>query len=69
MLAITSEISSILECGCNIGRNIELLNFVIPESKKLIIEISKPAYSYVITHFDIVHGFDGSIVESEFVGH
>ena len=30
MLANTSDISSILECGSNIGRNIEFLNVVIP---------------------------------------
>jgi hypothetical protein len=36
MLANTkySDISSILKCGCNIGRNIEFLNVVIPDNKK-----------------------------------
>ena len=34
---------NILECGCNIGRNINYLNKVYPYANKSIIEISKPA--------------------------
>ena len=35
------NIDSILECGSNIGRNIKLLNAVLPNAKKSIIEIAE----------------------------
>jgi hypothetical protein len=38
MLRKTNSIDSILECGSNIGRNIEFINIVLPDSKKSIIE-------------------------------
>ena len=37
------NLQNILECGCNIGRNINCLNNVYPYANKSIIEISKPA--------------------------
>lgn len=66
MLAKSSNILNILECGCNIGRNINFLNTSIPESKKNIIEISDAAYSYVINNFKIDKSFNGAIVDSQF---
>jgi hypothetical protein len=47
MLTNAGEINSILEGGCNIGRNIAFLNNIFPTVKKSIIEISAPAYSFV----------------------
>lgn len=66
MLTKASEINAVLECGCNIGRNIGFLNNVIPGASKSIIEISKPAFEFVTSHYDIDQSFNGPIVESGF---
>ena len=66
MLKNTTEINSLLECGCNIGRNIKFLNKVLPKSKKSIIEISKKAFRTVSERYDIDKSFNGSIVDSKF---
>ena len=47
MLNRSSNIDSVLECGCNIGRNINFLIHVLPNSSKSIIEISHKAYDFV----------------------
>ena len=69
MLSKTDSISTILECGCNIGRNIKFLNNILPSAKKSIIELSKPAYDFVINNMEIQNSFNGSILESELNGH
>jgi len=69
MLSKTDSISTILECGCNIGRNIKFLNNILPSAKKSIIELSKPAYDFVIDNMEIQNSFNGSILESELNGH
>lgn len=69
MLSKTDSISTILECGCNIGRNIKFLNKILPSAKKSIIELSKPAYDFVINNMEIQNSFNGSIIESELNGH
>lgn len=66
MLKNTTEINSLLECGCNIGRNIKFLNKVLPKSKKSIIEISKEAFRTVNERYDIDKSFNGCIVDSKF---
>lgn len=66
MLAKTHEVSSILECGCNIGRNIEFLNYAFPNLKKSIIEVSSPAYSTVTNKYNLDQSFNGTIMESNF---
>lgn len=66
MLVKAKDITSILECGCNIGRNIGFLNEVLPAASKSIIEISKPAYDFVNGHFSLSKTFNGAIVESNF---
>ena len=43
MLAKAGPIESLLECGCNIGRNLGFLNEVLPDARKSVIEISEPA--------------------------
>jgi hypothetical protein len=67
MIAKTSGITSVLECGCNIGRNIGSLNTILPKEEKSIIEISQPTYQFVTQHYNIQHGFHGSILESKLV--
>lgn len=66
MLLKTDKIKSILECGCNIGRNISFLNECKPEAKISIIEISKPAFEFVSNNFTLQNSFNGSIIDSEF---
>jgi len=66
MLSRAHGIYSILECGCNIGRNIGFLNECLPASSKSIIEISTPAYNYVTNHFVLEKAFNGAIVDSKF---
>ena len=66
ILAKADDIKNILDCGCNIGRNIQFLNTVLPEAKKSVIEISKPAYDFVTNNFEISESFNGIIVESDF---
>lgn len=68
MLSKTDSISTILECGCNIGRNIKFLNNILPSAKKSIIELSKPAYDFVINNMEIQNSFNGSIIQSELNG-
>jgi pseudaminic acid biosynthesis-associated methylase len=67
MLAKTNGIGSILECGCNIGRNIGFLNQFLPLATKSIIEISKPAYQFVTNRYKLDQTFHGSIEESSFL--
>jgi pseudaminic acid biosynthesis-associated methylase len=58
------EIVNILECGSNIGRNIKLLNKVLPKAKKSIIEIAKEPFEFVTSQYNIEHAFNGPIVNS-----
>jgi pseudaminic acid biosynthesis-associated methylase len=66
MLQCSKSIESILECGCNIGRNLEFLEKVLPNARKSIVEISKPAFDYVTSKYALHHAFNGSIEDSEF---
>ena len=59
-------VNSYLECGCNIGRNIEQLKRVLPNAKPSIIEISEPAFKFVTSRHDFVHAFNGAILDSVF---
>jgi pseudaminic acid biosynthesis-associated methylase len=69
MLSKAHGIESILECGCNIGRNIKFLNEVNPTASKSIIEISKPAFDFVTSTMEIQSSFRGSIIESNLKTH
>ena len=66
MLKNVETVESILECGCNIGRNIQTLNVVLPNAKKSIIEIGKPAYDFVIKQHTLDQSSNSSIVDSNF---
>lgn len=59
-------VGNYLECGCNIGRNIEQIRLVLPDAKPSIIEISEPAFRFVTGRYDFEHAYNGSILESEF---
>jgi pseudaminic acid biosynthesis-associated methylase len=66
MLKKAQGIERILECGSNIGRNIGFLNELLPNARKSLIEISKPAYEFVTQQYAIDQSFNGPIVESNF---
>ena len=64
MLVKAEGIETVLECGCNIGRNIRFLNEVVPAATKSIIEISKPAFSFVTQHYELDQSFNGPILDA-----
>ena len=66
ILLNTSDIDNLLECGSNIGRNIGILETVLPDAKKSIIEINKTSYDLAKTRYPIDQSFNGSILESDF---
>jgi len=68
ILVKTKDINSLLECGCNIGRNIGFLNQIMPQVRKSIIEISKPAFDLVKKQSvqPLEYAFNGSIEDSWF---
>lgn len=65
MLSKAVGINNYLECGCNIGRNIDFLNIALPSAQKSIIEISKPAFEFVIKKHIISDKFNGTILDSD----
>jgi spore coat polysaccharide biosynthesis protein SpsF len=66
MLQKAEPPGSVLECGCNIGRNIGFLEQVVPDAHKSIIEISKPAFDFVTRQYALRQAFHGSILQSDF---
>lgn len=60
------NIKTVLECGSNIGRNINYLNEVLPQASKSIIELSEKAYHIVKEKYQISHSFLGSIQDAVF---
>ena len=65
MLRRAEGITTLLECGCNIGRNIMFLNEVKAQARKSIIEISKPAFDFVSRQYDLAHAYNGPILDSD----
>jgi pseudaminic acid biosynthesis-associated methylase len=63
---ISGKVGSYLECGCNIGRNIDQLKIALPAAKPSIIEISEPAFRFVSQRHAFENSFKGSILESVF---
>jgi hypothetical protein len=53
MLAKAEHIGSVLECGSNIGRNIDFISATLPSATKSIIEVSKPAFEFVTQRHDL----------------
>jgi pseudaminic acid biosynthesis-associated methylase len=64
--SVYTEINSILEFGCNIGRNLEILEQVLPNAKKSIVEISPEAFDIVTSRFELSNAQNTSILESKF---
>lgn len=66
MLHRADKINSALECGSNVGKNIRVLNNLLPSTSKSIIEISPDAYKIIIERYELQQSFNGPIVESSF---
>lgn len=63
--SIKEPLSEILECGSNIGRNINFLNFLYPQARKSIIEVAIKPFEVVTSRYKLNHAFKGSLVESD----
>ena len=63
---VSRDVDRYLECGCNIGRNIQMLQQVLPSAKPSIIEISEPAFNFVTSRMQFEHAFRGAILDSKF---
>ena len=61
-------VRSILECGCNIGRNINILNHLMPGAEKSVIEISPEAYSIATGKYRFADALNCPIASSDFGG-
>ena len=66
MLRKTANVGSLLECGCNIGRNLRFLDVALPAASKSVIEISKPAFEFVTREHRLSQAFNGAILDSIF---
>jgi len=66
MLRKTKNVASILECGCNIGRNVGFLKKALPKAEKSVVEISKPAFDFVTKKHKLKNAFHGTIFDSDF---
>ena len=51
MLSGVNNVNSILELGCNIGRNLDSLKTIYPEAELSIVEISPKAFEIVTSKF------------------
>lgn len=67
MLKKANDINTILECGCNIGRNINFLNHLLPVAEKSAIEINPDAFKIATTNYKIKNAYNGSIVSSNLI--
>jgi pseudaminic acid biosynthesis-associated methylase len=60
-----SSLSSLLECGCNIGRNLNSLKNLIPKAHTAVIEINKEALEVAVKNYEIAEFFHGSIKDAK----
>lgn len=60
-----SSLSSLLECGCNIGRNLNSLKNLIPKAHAAVIEINKEALEVAVKNYEIAEVFHGSIKDAK----
>ena len=68
LVSCDEDVTSILECGSNIGRNINFLNVLKPGATKSVIESSKPAFDFVPKNYKLPSAFNGSIEDSQLRG-
>lgn len=61
-----SDISSYLDCGSNIGRNIAFLKKVLPEATSNIVELAKAPFDKCMSDFHIIESFLGPLKDAKF---
>ena len=67
MLTLVGDgVGNYLECGCNIGRNINQIKLILPGALPSIIEISRPAFDFVTAQHLFDKAFNGAILNSSF---
>jgi spore coat polysaccharide biosynthesis protein SpsF len=67
MLRMTDgAVKNYLECGCNVGRNVDQLKIALPHAKASVIEISKAAFDLVTSRHQFAAAFNGAILDSTF---
>ena len=66
MLNKSENIKSIIECGCNIGRNIDFLKQIDPQFDISAIDVNETAINFVKDQYDITDTFVGRIEDSSF---
>jgi hypothetical protein len=62
----TKNLKSILECGSNIGKNVEILKKINKNLKISIIEVSPIVFNIIINKFSLEKKFNGLITENNF---
>lgn len=65
MLRNIDGLENLLECGSNIGRNIEFLEKLLPNTKKSIIELSPDAFEIVTSRYNFSDAVNSSILDAE----
>lgn len=63
---VSADVGNYLECGCNIGRNVDQLKIALPDATPSVIEISEPAFRSVTARHRFDHAFNGAILDSGF---
>jgi pseudaminic acid biosynthesis-associated methylase len=61
-----ADVSSYLECGSNIGRNIRFLSKLLPTASANIIELAKTPYEKCMAEFKIDDSYLGPIKAAQF---
>jgi pseudaminic acid biosynthesis-associated methylase len=61
-----SDMSSYLDCGSNIGRNISFLKKVLPEATSNIVELAKAPFDKCMSDFHITESFLGPLKDAKF---
>lgn len=60
------SLGSILECGCNMGRNLTTLRKLYPQAGLSLIELNEMSYKMAVQAINPVTSFNGLITESDF---
>jgi pseudaminic acid biosynthesis-associated methylase len=60
------SVRSILECGCNIGRNAATLRELLPRAELNLIEVNAEAYRTAVQRINPTLSFNGTIQASSF---
>jgi len=62
----SNSIKNYLECGSNIGRNIEQISRVYPDLIPSVLDVNAEALKYVSENYNIDKSFHGAIIDSDF---